>query len=119
MTLALAAVEFCPSSPAVMLSPNARNEVVDSFGGMSTVTRNEHESVRCSASVAAQVTVFWPTENVDPAAGVQIVVTGAWPLSTIGALKVTGVNPPSSDCAVCDAGHAILGGSATGAGVGT
>ena len=59
-----------------MLSPNARNDVVDSFGGASTVTTNEQLSVRWSASVAVHVTVFWPIENGDPGGGVQVVVTG-------------------------------------------
>ncbi len=79
MIVRLDATEFCPSSPAVMLSPNARNDVVDSFGGLVTVTRNEQLSVRCRASVAAQVTVFCPIVNGDPATGVQVVLTGACP----------------------------------------
>ena|SRR5258708_9668378 len=103
-----------------MLSPNARNEVVDNLDGLETVTVNEQLSVRCKASVAAQVTVFCPMVNGDPAAGVQVVLTGACPLATIGALKVTGNAPPSTDCAVCAAGQMIFGGSGvTGTGVGT
>jgi hypothetical protein len=97
-----------------MLSPNARNEVVDSLGGLSTVTRNEQLSVRCSASVAAHVTVFCPTVNADPAAGVHVVVTGACPFATVGAVKVTLVDTPSIDCAVIAAGHVIFGGSGVG-----
>src|SRR3979411_2696523 len=98
MTDAVDEVEFWPSSPQVMLSPNARNDVVNNFDGLSTVTRNDQVSVRCSASVAAQTAVFGTTENGDPADGVQLVVTGAWPFTTIGALNVTAVDPPSSDC---------------------
>jgi hypothetical protein len=120
MIVRLEATEFCPSSPAVMLSPNARNDVVDNLDGLVTVTVNAQLSVRCRASVAAQVTVFCPIENGDPATGVQVVLTGACPFDTIGALKVTGVAPPSTDCAVCAAGQLIFGGSGViGTGVGT
>jgi hypothetical protein len=120
MIVRLDATEFWPSSPAVMLSPNARNDVVDNFAGLVTVTVNVQLSLRCKASVAAQVTVFCPIVNVDPAAGVHVVLTGAWPFATIGALNDTGVAPPSTDCAVRDAGQVILGGSGeNGTGVGT
>jgi hypothetical protein len=78
------ATEFWPSSPAVMLSPNDMNEVVDSFGGLRTVTTNEQLSVRCSASVAEHVSVFCPMLNAVPVAGVQVVVTGASPFNTPG-----------------------------------
>jgi hypothetical protein len=86
MIVRLGATEFWPSSPDVMLSPNATNDVVDNLDGLVTVTVNEQLSVRCKASVAAQVTVFWPIEKGVPAAGVQVALTGAWPLATIGAL---------------------------------
>ncbi len=89
------ATEFWPSSPAVMLSPNDMNEVVDSFGGLRTVTTNEQLSVRWSASVAEHVTVFCPMLNAVPVAGVQVVVTGVSPFNTPGGLKVTSVGPPS------------------------
>jgi hypothetical protein len=103
-----------------MLSPNDMNDVVDSFGGPSTVTRNEQLSVRWSASVTAHVTVFCPMLNAVPVAGVHVVVTGTSPFTTPGGVKVTSVGPPSMDCAVCEAGHVILGGSGvTGTGLGT
>jgi hypothetical protein len=86
MSVRLDVTEFCPSSPAVILSPNARNDVVDNLDGLVTVTVNEQLSVRCNASVAAQVTVFCPIENGDPGTGVQVVLTGACPFDTIGAL---------------------------------
>ena len=61
-----------------------------------------------------------PTANGEPGDGVQVVLTGACPFDTIGALKVTGVAPPSTDCAVCAAGQLIFGGSGViGTGVGT
>jgi hypothetical protein len=103
-----------------MLSPKDMNDVVDSLGGLRTVTANEQLSVRWSASLATQVTVFWPMLNDVPVAGVQVVVTGACPFTTPGALNVTNVGPPSMDCAVWEAGHVILGGSGvTGTGLGT
>jgi hypothetical protein len=114
------ATEFWPSSPAVMLSPNDMNDVVDSLGGVSTVIMKEQLSVRWSASVTVHVTVFCPMLNAVPVAGVQVVATGASPLTTAGALNVTNVGPPSMDCAVWEAGHVIFGGSGmTGAGLGT
>jgi hypothetical protein len=60
------------------------------------------------------VTVVCPTENADPAGGVQLVVIGGCPFTTVGAVKVTVVAPPSSDCAVCATGHVIFGRSAAG-----
>src|SRR3954447_2615640 len=95
-----------------MLSPKARNDVVASRGGVSTVTMNEQLSRRCSASGAVQVTVAWPIVNGDPPAGEQLVVTGSGRLRTDGAVNGTGVAAPSSDWAVCAAGQVILGGSA-------
>jgi hypothetical protein len=53
------------------------NEVVDSLGGLRTVTRNEQLSVRFRASITSHVTVFCPIEKAVPAAGVHVIVTGA------------------------------------------
>jgi hypothetical protein len=114
----LEAVEFWPSSPAVMLSPKARNDVVVSRGGSRTVTENEQDAVRCDASVTVQVTVFCPIAKGDPGGGVQAVVTGSLPLLTIGSANVTAAGPPSIDCAVCAAGQMMVGGSGVG-GTGT
>src|SRR3954468_9753575 len=86
MMAALGAIEFCPSSPYVMLSPNARNDVVESFGGLVTVTVNAHVSVRCSASVTVHVTIFWPSVKGDPADGEHAVATGVCPNVTVGAV---------------------------------
>jgi len=54
---------FRPSSPHVMLSPNATNVVTlrRGGGGMTTVTGNVQFAVRCCASVMVQVTVVAPT----------------------------------------------------------
>ena len=91
-------VEFLPSSPQVMLSPNASNEVTISVGGgagASTVTPNVHGWVaRCSASLAVHDTVCTPTSNSDPDVGLQVTVTGALPLVVVG-LKVTAIDVPA------------------------
>jgi hypothetical protein len=76
---------FCPSSPHVMLSPKASKRVRLIFGGCATVTVNVHESVRCSESVAVQVTVVEPIANTEPLGGVQLVVTGGLPSATVAA----------------------------------
>jgi hypothetical protein len=70
--------------------------------------------------VVVQVTVLWPIENSDPAAGVQVVVTGVLPFATLGALNATVAPLPSTDCTVCAPGQVIFGGSGVGGtGVGT
>jgi hypothetical protein len=113
-------VEFWPSSPAVMLSPKARNDVVVSLGGSSTVTTNEQVATRCKASVAVHVTVFCPIANGEPVAGVQVVLTGSLPLATAGSVNVIGAGAPSTDCAVCAPGQVMDGASGVGGtGVGT
>jgi hypothetical protein len=80
----VAALPTMPSSPAVMLSPNARNRVTAIFGGASTVTANVQLLVRCPASVEAQETVVVPIANVDGLGGTQLVVTGTVPPVTVG-----------------------------------
>ena len=75
----------CVTSPAVMLSPNARNLVRDTCAtGAATVTVNEHDRVACAASVAVHRTVVDPTGKVDAEAGVQAVCTGATPPAVTG-----------------------------------
>jgi hypothetical protein len=60
-----------------MLSPNAKILVTPKRGaGGVTVTMNAHDAARFTASVAVQFTTVEPTANVDPLAGVQVVVTG-------------------------------------------
>src|SRR5580692_8697033 len=85
-----------PSSPAVMLSPNARNLVAVSIGGASTVTVNTQASARCSASVAVHDTAVVPTLNAVPDWMVQLVVTGGLPLVNVGLGKVTAVDVPDT-----------------------
>jgi len=107
-----------PSSPLVMLSPNARNLVIGSLAGATTVTGKLQVSVRCKASVAVHVTVEAPTLNTEPDAGVHTVTTGALPFTVVAAPYVTGTAIPVIDCTICAAGHMSLGGSGTGVGGG-
>lgn len=58
-------------------------------GGAVTVTVNVHARVVCDASVLVQRTVFVPTGNSEPDAGVQLVCTGAVPPDTAGVANVT------------------------------
>ena len=82
---AFAVSGFVPSSPQVMLSPKARNDIAVSFGGAVTVTRKLHVSDLSSVSVAVHVTVVFPTSNSDPEDGVHIVVRGGEPLLAVAA----------------------------------
>jgi hypothetical protein len=68
-----------------MLSPNATKEVAASSGGGTTVTSNVHVSVRCNASVAVHDTAVCPMLNIDPDAGMHVVVTGALPFTAVAA----------------------------------
>ena len=49
-----------------------------------------------------------PTGNSDPLAGVHVVVTGGWPLATVGLPKDTAAPPLFDACVLCAAGHVIL-----------
>jgi hypothetical protein len=91
--------------------------VAEMTGAGMTMTRNEHETARCSASVAEQVTVADPTGNAVPLAGVHVVVTGACPPLTTGAPYDTVTAVPSGDGTVGEAGHVMVG-PAGGGGVG-
>jgi hypothetical protein len=78
------------TSPAVMLSPNARNFVRVSCGaGAATVTLKVHDAVACAASVAVHRTVVVPTGKIEADAGVQLFCTGDRPPLTTGEPKVT------------------------------
>src|SRR6516164_6748093 len=85
-----------PSSPAVMLSPKLTNRVTVSFGtgAAVTVTGNEQLAVRCNASVAVHETVVAPTVKTDPDWGVQLDVTGGFPLAVVGFGNVTAIDVP-------------------------
>src|SRR5579862_8571122 len=109
--------EAVPSSPHVMLSPNARKEVVVSLGGGSTTTGKVQDAARAFASLVEQVTVVVPTGNVAPLTGVQLVLSGAWPPVTVGAPNETGCPDPSSESTGSGAiGQAIWGGFVAGVG---
>jgi hypothetical protein len=89
-----------PFSPAVRLSPNARNLVVESRRWLRATT-NEQLAVRACVSVAVQLTVVVPSWKVDPDAGEQETFTGAAPPVTDGAGYVTSCESPLiSSCTV-------------------
>jgi len=71
-----------------MLSPKQTKTVALSRGGGgggTTVTEKLHESSRCCASVAWQLTEVVPIGKLDAAAGLHFAVTGAVPPVTVGA----------------------------------
>src|SRR5262245_38114075 len=86
-----------PSSPAVMLSPNARNDVTVIFGGCWITTLNEQAFVRWRASVAVHVTVVDPTGNVEPLGGAHATATGGAPPFAIAVPYDTVMGCPVGD----------------------
>jgi hypothetical protein len=82
-----------------MLSPNERNFVKRSSGGLVTVTAKLHELFCVRASLAVHVTVVEPTANAEPLDGVHVVVTGAVPPLTVGE-NVMATGSPVADTAV-------------------
>jgi hypothetical protein len=103
------------STPAVMLSPNARNLVSAIRGTGLTVTANVQALARDCASVAVHVTFVTPTGNAVSAAGEHTTDTGGAPPVTVGAPNPTRTAPSSGDSTSTPAGHAITG-AAGGAG---
>ena len=105
-----------PFSPNVMLSPNATNRVTTStgLGGTTTVTGIVQLALRCSASVALQLTVVVPTLKLAPLTGVHASVNGVCPPATTGSLYVTGTGLPSADGCVTASGHLSVGASVGG-----
>jgi hypothetical protein len=73
-----------PSSPAVMLSPNATKRVSEIGARASTVTVSVQLLVRCFASVAVHVTVVVPMGKVAPLSGVHVMFTGRVPPASVG-----------------------------------
>jgi hypothetical protein len=59
-----------------MLSPNARNFVFEIRGDAVTAMLKLQDAVRCSASVAVQVTRVLPSGNVAPDWALQVTLTG-------------------------------------------
>src|SRR5215213_5167539 len=82
------------TSPAVRLSPNARNFVFDSVGSLETFTANEHVAVRLSESVAVQLTVVVPIGKVVPGEGSQVTLTVPCPSVAEGMSKLI-ASPPA------------------------
>ena len=72
------------TSPAVMLSPNARNLVFDSCASLATVTENEQLAVRFSESVAVHDTFVVPMGKLSPEAGEHDTLTEPWPSEVFG-----------------------------------
>jgi hypothetical protein len=62
-----------------MLSPNAANRVMATFGGAATTMLKVQESVRALASVAVQTTAVVPIANEAPLDGLQEIVTDGAP----------------------------------------
>src|SRR5690349_12160005 len=93
-----------PSSPAVMLSPNARNRVPLSFGiggaGIVTVTLNEQTACRLMASVTVQPTDVVPPGNDVLDFGVQLNDVGGVPPVIAGSGYVTIADVAENDAAV-------------------
>lgn len=75
------------TSPAVMLSPNARKRVLDNVGSFEMLTANEHVPVRLSESVAVQVTSVEPIGKLEPEPGEHVTLTVPSPPVTGGASK--------------------------------
>jgi hypothetical protein len=72
------------------------------------VTGKPHVPRRCCESVALHETFVVPTGNVDPLAGLQVVLTDDDPPVTTGAAKTTVAPLAVVACAVVGGGHARL-----------
>src|SRR5690554_5901800 len=82
-------------SPAVRLSPKARNLVRDNSGiGAVTDTVNVQARMVEAPSVAVHCTGVSPTGNSAPDVCVQLTRTGATPPVVVGGLKVTATGAP-------------------------
>jgi len=71
-----------------MLSPIALN-VFAAIAIPLSVTLNEHDAWRATASVVPQFTVVVPSGKLAPDGGEHVVVTGDWPAVTVGSVYVT------------------------------
>ncbi len=76
-----------------------------------TVTRKVHEAVLPAASVAVQVTVVVPTGNVDPDAGVQVIVAPGQLSVTVEVYVTTASHEPGSLPTAISPGHVATGSS--------
>src|SRR6186997_1866272 len=84
------------TSPAVMLSPNARKRVFDSCASFETVTLNEHSPLRFRESVAVHFTSVVPIGNISPDEGEHSTLTEPWPSFTGGVSKLTANADPTA-----------------------
>jgi hypothetical protein len=107
------------TSPAVMLSPNARKRVFDNCASFEIVTLNEHDAVRFSPSTAVQVTVVAPIGNVVPEPGRHDTLTGLCPAVAVGGSKWSAMPAASIVAREMPSTHDSDGGLATGGGGGT
>ena len=96
--------KFAPTTPSVMLSPNAMYRVNRSLssGGV-MVIGNEHDSANSGMS-AVQVTVDVPMGNDVPETGAQDPLSTAIP-ATVGTPQVMATGKASSDCRATGTGH--------------
>jgi hypothetical protein len=97
-----------------MLSPNATIREALREGGLATATLKLHDAVRWRASVTVHETVVVPTGKVLPLGSEHVVLTGAAPPLTVGALYVTGIGLPVGDVRATGAGHESCGASGVG-----
>lgn len=104
--------------PLVMLSPKARNFVLEILGVGVTATLKLHVAVRCSASAAVQVTRVFPRGKLAPDWTEHVTATGAWPPEAVGTVKVTGIGTLFGDSTEMDAGHDTVGAAGGGGGGG-
>ena len=110
------------TSPAVKLSPNARNLVRDSRGTGGVMVTVNVQLVVSVAAVAVQRTWVAPTGNSDADGGVQATVARDVPSArtappvvvAAGYVTITGL--PFGDAAACGGGHEIVRGWVVGAG---
>ena len=101
-----------------MLSPKARNLVFEMRGLGVTATLKLQVAVRCSESVAMQVTRVLPSGKFAPDCAEQVTVTGLCPPDAVGTVNDTGIGTFSGDSNEIDAGHDTVGAGGGGGGGG-
>ena len=106
------------TSPAVMLSPNARKRVFDNCASLDTVTGNSHDAVRLRESVAVHFTSVTPIGKVSPEDGEHVTLTEPWPPVTGGESKLIAMPAAFTVAREMPSTHDSEGASATGGGGG-
>ena len=103
------------TSPAVRLSPNARNSCATGAGGRVTVTVNVHDRVvGGGVGRGARARGVAPTGNGDPDWRLQLTCTGDTPPVVVGGGNVTDTAAPVNDVVATFAGHEMVSGSPAG-----